>query len=264
MRFKLKILFKWLLSTLMLLVIIQVIHFFILAYPKLFFENEIKYKRYSIYYDAPITWEVLKTFDEVEDRLTAIEIFDSSFAPKIYICHDQKLYSFLTFLLGMNSNSSGVNISLVDNTFLNISRIEKLKADHDRRILHSHIAGKTEQIIAHELIHNLSQKKIGWCAYRRLPKWKREGYAEFGSVISKIGYDKNFESLFERSKIYFEQDLFNAPFHSKEYYKFQLQVEYLFKVKKYSFDEFIKDTNSEKSVFNDFQNWYKGMKNKVQ
>ena len=162
----------------------------------------------------------------------------------------------------MNSSSSGVNISIVDNTFINISRIEKLKADHNRRIVHSHLAGRTEQIIAHELIHNLSQKKIGWCAYRRLPKWKREGYAEFGSVISKIGSDKNFESLFERSKIYFEEDLFNVPFHSKEYYKFQLLVEYLFKVKKYSFDEFIKDTNSEKSVFNDFQNWYKGMKNK--
>ena len=264
MKLKLKILFKWLLRFTILLILIETVHFAILADPNIFFEHKIAYKRYSIYFDASITWEALSAFDDVEERITATDVFDSSFAPQIFICHSQKLYSFFTFLLGMNSSSSGVNVSLVDNTFINISRIEKLKANHDRRIHHSYIAGEADQIIAHELIHNLTQNRIGWSAYRRLPRWKREGYAEYGSVISKLRREENSNSLFKRAEIYFEEDLFNAPFHSREYYKFQLIVEYLFEVKKYSIDEFIKNTNSEKSVFNEFQNWYKGMQNKLQ
>ena len=260
MKLKLKIFIKWLLRFTILLLLIETVHFAILANPNILFEHQITYRRYTIYSDASITWEVLSAFDDVEERIKTTDVFDLSFKPKIYICHSKKLYSFFTFLLGMSSSSSGVNISLVDNTFINVTRIEFLKTSHDKRIKHSHIAGKTEQIIAHELIHNLSQKKIGWSAYQNLPRWKREGYAEYGSVISKIISDKNVESLFERSKIYFEEDLFNAPFHSKEYYKFQLIVEYLFEVEKNSFDEFIKNSNSEMSVFNDFQNWYENIR----
>ena len=265
MKLKLKIIIiiNWLLRITILLILIEIVHFAILVNPEIFFEHNINYRRYTIFSDASITWEVLKTFDEVEERIIATEIFDSLFSPKIFICFSQKPYSFFTFLLGVNSNSSGVNVSLLENTFINMNKVGYLKMKYGRKIKHSHLVGELSQIIAHELIHNLSQKKIGWSAYRILPRWKREGYAEYGSVISQIGSDKNFEGLFERSKIYFEEDLFNEPMHSKEYYKFQLLVEYLFKVEKNSFDEFIKNTNSEKSVFNNFQNWYKRTKNKT-
>ena len=59
--------------------------------------------------------------------------------------------------------------------------------------------------IAHELIHNLTQNRIGWSTYRRLPRWEREGYAEYGSVISNIGFDKNFENLVRRSEFFLKK-----------------------------------------------------------
>jgi hypothetical protein len=75
-----------------------------------------------------------------------------------------------------------------------------------------------DYFIAHEVTHQLTGRALGPVAYLRLPRWVREGYADYigkGSQIDLDGYRKAFlagapEMNYQRSGLYCEFHLFVA------------------------------------------------------
>ena len=71
--------------------------------------------------------------------------------------------------------------------------------------------------ITHELVHEYTSLEMGILNYRKLPSWKREGYAEFSASRIQAINDK-FESLQDRIS-----EFNNAVYwteHVKVYYRF--------------------------------------------
>jgi hypothetical protein len=255
-KISLRKIFKWILRIFIGILCIAALHFTILSYPQPLFGYSYNYGRYSVHSDRPINFTIMSSLDAVESNISRLEIFDPSFQPNIFICNNQRLYSFFTFLLCVGSQSSGVNVSLVDNTFINVTRIELMKTYHDKRITHSHLTGETAHIIAHEIVHDLTQETVGWNNYRKWPRWKSEGYAEYGAVNYNLRSEDNPKSLLDRAAIYFENNVFNAPQHSKFYYKSQLMVEYLLEIENYTFEMFRDEKLTEQIAFKKLSDWY--------
>ncbi|MBL1214619.1 MAG: hypothetical protein HND52_14785 [Ignavibacteriae bacterium] len=247
---------KWFLKILIIVIAVEAIHFLIIANPSIFFSDQLIYKRYHVYSDESINHEVLLMLDDVEERIKMVEVFDPSFSPKIFLCNDQGLYSFFATLLGMSPNSSGINVSLVSNTFINLTRLEEKQNYNNKLFEHSHIAGEESHNLAHELVHNLTANKLGWFEYRKLPKWKNEGYAEYGVAIKNIRLENDSNSLFNRAKIYFEEYSFKMNNIQKLYLESQLIVEYLFEIENIGFEKFSDATTLKETALLKFKNWY--------
>ena len=231
------------------------LYFLILSQPQNLFAYKINYGRFAVYSDEPISSELLNSFDAVEKRIGSIEIIDSTFSPTVFICGSRTLYSIFTTLTGKNSNSQGLTLSLFGYTFINKSHVDEINKYHNPRIKHCHLTGEIDQVISHEMMHNLIVRKIGWFETLETPAWKLEGYAEYGSTITEIKRDSN-TSLFRRAQILFRDDLLGATPHSKFYYKSQLIIEYLSEVKNYSFDRIFDKFLTEDEVLRDFWRWY--------
>jgi hypothetical protein len=191
----------------------------------------------------------------VEKGIKNLEVYDSTFTPDIFICNDRSLYAFFTFWVGLNSNSQAFNLCLLNNTFVNMTKVKYLNFYHDKRLHYTHINGDLSQIISHELVHNLDCRFSGFSRYIEKPEWKKEGYAEYGSTIALINADTKY-SLFKRASFLFENNLFNTPQHSKRYYKYQLMVEYLFTEKGFGIELLNRKQLDEKSISEELELWY--------
>ena len=176
-------------STKLILIVLTVaaLHLSILASPQKLFTNHITLGRYEVYSDSVITPELLINVFDADLRVSESELYDSGFRANIFFCANPDLYSDILFLIGMNGNSSGVNLSIFNNTFINLDRIKRMREYRDPRITHSHLTGDICQIIAHELTHNLVGNYLGFFESRELPRWKAEGYSEYISTIAKSG-----------------------------------------------------------------------------
>ena len=252
---------KIILRIIVLFLILIVIYILVPAYPHLIFKHKIEYGNFSVYSDTKLPDNFIDVLKETELRIRKVEVYDSTFRPDIFICDSEDLYKFFAFWIRMNPNSQGFNLSFFNNTFLNVSRINSLKYYHDQRLKYTHLNGNISQVLAHELIHNLDSRYSGFWNYIDKPVWKKEGYCEFGSTIAFIEKDYKYD-LFKRSSYYFEDDLFNAPNHSKNYYKSQLMVEYLFTEKDFNIDMLNDPTVNEGYVFEMLETWYHKEKHK--
>lgn len=230
-------LFKVSCKIFLIIVALGLLHLSILASPQKIFKHHMSFGKYEVYSDSTITTKLMSDVFDANERIRSSEFYDSNFRANIFFCADPDLYNSILFLIGMKGNSSGVNLSVFNNTFINLNRINRMKAFHDLRISYSHLTGTTSQIIAHELTHNLVGNYLGFFKAKELPRWKAEGYSEYISTISAIRNDES-DSYLDRCKLYYNYNLFNVNPHSKFYYKSQLITEFLFEYQDYSFDQF--------------------------
>ncbi|MFC2085146.1 hypothetical protein ACFLS9_08820 [Bacteroidota bacterium] len=251
-----KAFFKWTLRLVILFVAVELLHFTILAYPQPMFSHHINYGNFSVYSDKPIQASHLTVLNDVETRIKETEIYHPDFHANIFLCNNPTLHDMFVFLSGKTGPAQGLNLSLVDNSFINIHFIDQINYYHDRRFKHTHLTGELPHIIAHELIHNLITNHFGWLKSRKLPSWKVEGYCEYGSTISKIKRD-TFSNLHKRSSMLFEDDLYGTNPHSKFYYKSQLIVENLVENEGYDFEKLFNPNFNEETAYNKLLNWYK-------
>ena len=165
---------------------IGIIHISILANPQRIFNYHLPFGNYNIYADIHISPELIQAVIDADKRIRVSELYDSAFTANIFLCNNPELYNTFTFFAGVNKNSSGLNISLFNNSFINLQRVSLLKNFHDLRITNSHLSGDLSQILAHELTHNLVANHLGFFKTKNLPRWKSEGYSEYISTISSI------------------------------------------------------------------------------
>ena len=246
---------KWLIRTLIFILSLALIYIAVPAFPHPLFNYKIEYKNFTFYSDQKFPANFNIVISEVETRINNLEVYDTSFSPNIFLCNDKSLYDFFAFWVRINDNSQAFNLSLLNNTFVNLSKVNYLNYYHDQRLKYTHLNGELSQVVAHELVHNLDCRFVGFSNYIDKPSWKTEGYAEYGSTIKFIEQDEKYD-LFTRASFFFENDLFNAPHHSKMYYKYQLMIEYLFTKEGYGFELLSKKEINEFDVFEKLKSWY--------
>jgi hypothetical protein len=183
---------KWSLNFLAVIVALVLIYIAVPAFPHLLFNYKITHKNFTFYSDQKFADDFADYMLEVEQRIEGLEVYDSTFSPDIFICSDESLYDFFAFWVMVNENSQAFNLSLLNNTFVNLTRVNNLRYYHDQRLRYTHLNGELSQVIAHELVHNLDCRFIGFGEYTDKPVWKREGYAEYGSTINFIKMDNKY------------------------------------------------------------------------
>lgn len=246
---------SWILRLFLFTLMLIVFYILTLAYPQPLFAHKLKYNNFTVYSDKEIPNNFTDILKDVENRINILEISDTTFSPSVFLCNNNKLYEFFAFLTQVPNKSQGFNLSLLNNTFLNKSRIEDIKFYRDRRLGYTHLNGNIAQVLAHELVHNLEERHFGFLNYINKPTWKKEGYCEYGSTIALIRKDST-ENLLKRASHYFAHNLYGAPNHSKIYYRSQLMVEYLFEKKNFTINMLSDPEIKEQIIFDELKKWY--------
>jgi predicted metalloprotease with PDZ domain len=126
-------------------------------------------------------------------------------------------------------------------------------------------------LFAHEMIHCLQAKKYGimkFNPFRHPDFWKLEGYPEYISRKTKLS-SKNYSLANEIERYIILENKATDRWVSVEeggcespnyYYKGRLMVEYLMDIKHLSYDQILKDTVSENTIFKEMIKWIDSVK----
>lgn len=208
--------------------IVALLYLAIVTYPNLFFEHSFKYKNYTIYATTPIDSNIEAVINETETKLLASEIYDKKMHHDIYICNDEKLYTFFALFA---RKAFACNMPFSNNIFVangTISKNEAYKYDsadvYTRPLSH---------LFAHEITHSFIEKEIGFLSSKILASWKNEGYCEFIGYGKDIGIKEDLDFLKKNA---------NSSMRSDYYKKSHIAVNYLKTVQKITFKNLV-DTN---------------------
>ena len=122
------------------------------------------------------------------------------------------------------------------------------------------------QVIAHEMTHCLQAHKYGiwkFNPFKHPEFWKLEGYPEYISKQNELS-GKNYNLKYDISRyINLESKATDIWVSSEEggcevpnyYYKGKLMIKFLINIKHLSYDQILKDTNSENTIYQEMIRW---------
>ncbi|WP_263418149.1 hypothetical protein [Terriglobus albidus] len=153
-----------------------ILYLLVICYPQPFFRYSVWHDNIRLYSTAPIPPNAVFLLKEVQTRLATSPAYDGSVEQRIFICGSAAGFAFFT---NFAVKSSGLTyVYLNRNIFLRPSDIRQnrltnysgLKVMDDRTLVY---------YMAHEVTHSLTVSYIGVWRYHSLPKWLREGYADY-------------------------------------------------------------------------------------
>ena len=188
------------------------------------------------------------------------ELYDSNYKYNIVLCYNT-LYNKIDDMLagtGAAATPRGKNILI------------KVRIDPKNNLafatFHKACEVNLTELIAHEMIHCLQAHKYGFLKFNpfKHPEfWKLEGYPEYISKqneLSSEGYDLtsdinryvNLKSKATDIWISSEDGGCEVPDY---YYEGKVMMEYLMNIKHLSYDQILKDTLSESTVYQEMIKW---------
>jgi hypothetical protein len=247
---------KWSGRALIALVPILAIPISAVAFPYPFFEHSKEYGHCVVYSDGEFDAGFAEVMDDVNRRLECVEILPEGSANRVFLCRSQKLYSMFARISRVHPNMQGFNLSIFGNTFVSLPRV-----DYVRRMLHGGAPygmreGNLAHVIAHEVVHDLSQNEIGFNEYRRLPLWKREGYAEYGAIAGAVRREGG-PDLRGRIGVLLDDSYWGGGRDpARVYYEAELLVEYLIEVEGRTFAQVMSEDVTFDETYGDMMDWY--------
>src|SRR6266851_5964903 len=212
----------------------------VLAFPEPLFAHKYSYKNFVVYSRTPIDDRIRPELDVVSQRLAKSELNDPNIVHRVFVAGSSFWY---TFFNGPYRGAMARNYEFNNSIF-----VPQLDLSSEKVV---HFDGRTAPIatiLAHEMTHTLSQRRLGIIRSWRTPSWKKEGYAEY------IG-DPRTESLTEDLRI-----LDNAPDGlavQKRYFEAALLWRYLADIRKMTFAEIMSDSVVRESVDEEMRAWAK-------
>ncbi len=158
------------------IVMLLILYLFVICYPQPLFPYSVRDDNIRLYSTVPIPPNARFLLKEVQTRLAASPAYDRSAEQRIFICGSAAEFSFFT---NFAVKSSGLTyVYLNRNIFLRPSDISQnrlinysgRKVMDDRTLVY---------YMSHEITHSLTVSYIGVRSYHGLPKWLREGYADY-------------------------------------------------------------------------------------
>jgi hypothetical protein len=224
----------WIIVFAGLLFVLQVT---VLAFPSPWFDQSVSKGNLTIYAKGLTVEKMESIVDNVDDRVEAVELYDKDVKLRVFVCPNQGLYNLFARLSLVPNEVPGFNLSILNNSFVSTPILDRRRASSYGHIEYSALAGDLAQCIAHELIHDYTQERIGILAYRKIPAWKTEGYAEYSASRAAISED-GASTLSDRIRI-MQTDVRDQG--ARDYYRWGLIVEYLSVELGYSFADIMSD-----------------------
>jgi hypothetical protein len=233
---------------------------FIVLFPQKLFANKLKYKEFTVCSNDRIDNDLKIVLDNAMGLVRKSELYDSSYQYNIILCYN-------TFYNKIDNKIFGTGPA-ARSRFHNV--IIKVRIDPKNNLaaptFHKACEVNLTEIIAHEMIHCLQGHKYGilkFNPFKHPEFWKLEGYPEYISKqneLSSEGYNLtrdinryvNLKSKATDIWISSEEGGCEVPDY---YYKGKLMMEYLMNVKHLSYDQILKDTLSESTVYREMIKW---------
>ncbi len=232
----------------------------IILFPQLLFANKMKYKKFKVCSNSKIGDNIRIVLDNAMNLVQKSELYDSGFTYNIILCHNTFYNRIDDMVLGFGPAARG--------RLKNV--IVKVRIDPTANLAFATFPKECEvnltYLLAHEMIHCLQTNKYGIIKFNPFSHpefWKLEGYPEYISRRAELsGKDYNLTSEIERY-VNLENKAPGIWILAKEggcefpnyYYKGRLMVEYLMDIKHLSYDQILKDTVSESTVFKEMIKW---------
>jgi len=212
----------------------------VLAFPEPLFAHKYSYKNFVIYSRTPIDDRIKPELDVVSQRLAKSELNDPTMVHRVFVAGSASWYAFFN---GPYRGAMARNYEFNNSIF-----VPQLDLSAEKVV---HVDGRTAPIatiLAHEMTHTLSQRRLGIIRSWRTPSWKKEGYAEY------VG-DPRSEPLIEDLRMLESAGSdFGVP---KQYFEAAILWRYLADVRKLSFAEIMSDAVVREAVVEEIHGWEK-------
>ena len=231
----------------------------IILFPQLLFANKMNYKKFKVCSNGKISYDIQIVLDNAMSLVEKSELYDSSYNYNIILCHNSLYNKIDDIFMGVGPAAR----SRLHNVIIKV-RIDP-KGNLAFATFHKECEVNLTYLLAHEMIHCLQANKYGiikFNPFRHPEFWKLEGYPEYISRKPRL-LDKDY-SLTSEIERYIDlknkatgiwivaEDGCEAPDY---YYKGRLMMEYLIDIKHLSYDQILKDSVSESTVYNEMIKW---------
>jgi len=159
------------------LLCVVVVYALLLAFPERLFAHSLRVRNFTFYSNSPIDPRISQLTNEINSKLARSEIFDQSVQFRVFIVNNEHLYEFFN---GPWHNALARNYEFGNPIF-----VPTLDVEHERIVHFDGRSAGAVNIIAHEAVHTLMQRRLGLYHVLKLPWWKKEGYAEY--IASDLG-----------------------------------------------------------------------------
>ena len=232
----------------------------IVLFPQLLFANKMKYKKFNVCSNNKISYDIKIVLDNAMNLVQKSELYDSSYKYNIILCHNSFYNKIDDKLLGIGPAAR----ARLHNVII------KVRIDPESNLAFPTFRKECEvnltYLLAHEMIHCLQAEKYGiikFNPFRHPEFWKLEGYPEYisrkpelsskdYSLTSEIERYVNLENKAVDIWIVAKEGGCEFPYY---YYKGRLMIEYLMDIKHLSYDQILKDSVSEGTIFKEMINW---------
>jgi len=237
----------------------------ILLFPQQLFAKKISYEKFTVYSNAKIDDNIKTVLDNALILVQKSELHDTNYKYNIILCNNSFYNKIDDKLLGVGRTARA--------TLKNV--IIKVRIDPKENLafptFHKACEQNLTQVIAHEMIHCLQAHKYGilkFNPFKHPEFWKLEGYPEYiskqkdlsgkdYSLTDDIDRYLNLENKATDIWVSSEEGGCEAPDY---YYKGKLMIEYLIDIKHSSYDQILKDTASENTIYQEMIKWNNGAK----
>jgi hypothetical protein len=232
----------------------------IILFPQALFANKLTHNRFAIYSNDKIDENIKIVLDNALSLVQKSELYDSNYKYNIILSYNSLFDKIDDKLAGTGpaARSRGNNI------------IIKVRIDSKSNLafptFHKACEENLTCLLAHEMTHCLQLNKYGiikFNPFKHPELWKLEGYPEYiskqkkfsgknYSLISVINRYQNLKNKATDIWISSEDGGCEVPDY---YYKGKLMMEYLIDIRHLSYDQILKDTASENTIYREMIKW---------
>jgi hypothetical protein len=232
----------------------------IILFPQPLFANKMSYKKFTVYSNEQIDDAIKTILDNAINLVERSELYDSNYKYDIILCNSSFYNKIDDKLLGVGRTARA--------TLNNV--VIKVRVDPANNVafptFHKACEENLTEVIAHEMIHCLQANKYGlfkFNPFKHPEFWKLEGYPEYISKQKELS-DKDYGLTSDIDRyVTLESKATDIWVSSEEggcevpdyYYKGKLMMEYLIDIKHLSYDQILKDTTSENTIYEEMIRW---------
>jgi hypothetical protein len=189
------------------------------------FAYSTKYKNFRVYSTDRIDNNIYNIIDETRSHLYTSSINDTIITHNIYLCNSYSLYSLFAPFVRKSFACNYCPIISIFVSNCNVGKDEAYKNDENDSYIR-----QLNELMAHEITHTLTEKKLGFWKYRTLERWKNEGYSE------TIGYSEVINLTTAKEFLKTNKSNDNPRVVYQKYY---LAVAYLMQIERMKFEDIV-------------------------
>jgi hypothetical protein len=235
----------------------------IVLFPQYLFANKMGYKNFTVYSNNNIDNNIKTVLDNAMILVEKSELYDSNYRYNVILCYNTFYNKIDDELLG-NSPTARTTLSNI---------VIKVKINAEKNLAFPTFRKACEinltELLAHEMTHCLQANKYGilkFNPFKHPEFWKLEGYPEYISKQAELSskdysLEKDIDTYVRgknaKNGRWIKESGCEVPDY---YYKGKLLLQYLMDIEHLSYDQILRDTASENTVYEEMIKWRDNIK----